>query len=270
MRRWLFIGIGTLVLAAGRAAGLVTPSWLTLLSGIGAIALINYGLGRLVRLGARAKWLLPTSIALDLTIAGLLVLLFGPGGLILGFLAAFLPYTPLYGQKGLVVLASSGAISYLAAALIHETLVENLALQAAASNASHYFEAALLALAGVGLGRPWEILLSRLQSTRAILDRIGTGSAGERLPVDLPDDLGRIGMSINTILDRVDGSAAAMHSQADLIARAAERFAKAARDLADSCQAAVETVNRLAGDLRSHDESGEEDLAIAADMAATA
>jgi len=270
VRRWVLIAVGVFVLVIGSAGGLVSVPLLTIFSGLSVFGVINYALGRTLRLGLHGGWLLHLSAGIDLTISGLLVFLYGPGGLILAFLMAALPYSHLYGPAPWGVLALGTGICYLAAASLHEVMFEGLSLSAVAQNVSLYLEALLLTLVTVGLGNTWGTLVARLEATRSILGRVEAGALDERIPADQADDLGMIGNSVNRVLDHVAETAAALLSEADQVASAAAQLGRSTQSLVESSRAITGVVAETVEDIGRQAASVEEDLANARDLANTA
>ncbi len=270
VRRWVLLAVGGLVLVVGSAAGTVSISLLTLFSGLSVFGTINFTLGRLPRLGLHGGWLLHLSAGLDLTISGLLVFLYGPGGLILVFLVTAIPYSHLYGPALWGLLALGTGICYLAAASLHEVVFEELSFSAVLQNVSPFVEAVLLTLVTLGLGNTWRTLLGRLVVTRSILGLVEAGSLDERVPEDQADDLGMIGQSVNRVLDHVAEAATALLSEADQVENAAAQLGRSTQSLVESSRAITGTVAQTAEDMGRRAASVEEDLANASDLARTA
>ena len=252
-RRWLVLGAVTLLLALGRLLGAAAGSWSIIIGLIAVLALLNYALYHLLQSGWSPGWLLHASAALDLVLAGLLVVFYGAGGVALGFVATTHPYSRWYRRRNWSLLVLAAGTTYLTAATVHEAVFRNSLRDILDYRSTVYLEAVLLMLVMVVLGISWKSVFDRLAATRSALAKWEAGSLGERVPTGRQDELGLLERSVNRVLDRVTKEIGALHSEATQLAHLSSQLSISARQLATAGQDLELDASRTAGDI---DESG--------------
>ncbi|MBI3081973.1 MAG: hypothetical protein HYY94_03515, partial [Gemmatimonadetes bacterium] len=91
-RRWWMIGVGACLLPLSRLVGFVPVSYVTIVAVVAVAAAINLAIAGVLRSGWYRWWQVYALALIDVVLVSTPVALFGPGGLIVGFYLALLPY----------------------------------------------------------------------------------------------------------------------------------------------------------------------------------
>lgn len=243
-RRWWMVGAGAALIALGSAAGLVRAPVLTIGLVAAAAVVANVVAGAAVAKGWYRRWYLYLLALLDLLLAGGLVVFFGPGGYVVAFYLAVLPYAFDHGRGMGDVLVLAGSLVYLAAAALHGWVFDGQA----ALSASVYFETVVFVVVALALRRTPASLVERIRAARGVVAEVEAGTLGVRAPATRSDELGFLERSLNRMLDQIAETISAVQREADEAAAFAEVLAQAsAAMLASSERVTAATAELAAG-----------------------
>lgn len=269
-RRWILIGAAALLWVIGRSTGIVETSWTVIAAALIVYLAINYGLARLVRSGWHRGWLVHCFAALDLTLAGLLVVHYGAGGLALAIPFVILPYSELYDHLGWAMTSLAAGAVYFGAAAAHELIFEASRQYLPASTSPVYIEATLTAVITWGLGLTWSSVFGRLSNTRAVIAAWEAGSLEERIPAERADQLGLLEHSVNRILDRVSRTIADVNQDAKRLSSSTARASLSAQRLAEDGQKVATQAGVIVEDLMSSGSTAKGELTALNDLGTAA
>src|SRR5690242_523469 len=266
--RWGFVGIGVLLLASVRLAGLVPVSWVFIGAFTIAFAAINYGMSRMARERAFQAWFAYLNIAIGAAMISTVVFALGPTGhlLYVAYLIAPLQAALYLGQTeawqalllnvtgfGLVtaVRVSQASPGWTWAGFAQETLV--------------------LAFACVALVPMLTRLVDRLRMARETLAQIEAGDLRAKVQDDELDELGFLGVSVNRTTEAIAGIVGQVQQQSQDLAAMAQQLAASAQELQAASQEISATAQQLSdGTTRQRQliGHGREDSEAAAGVAA--
>lgn len=248
-RRWGFLaGVGALALA-GPVLGLHSVGTSTVVGSIGAAVVAHLVLITLLRRGALRGRQTYALASFDLILAGITVVYYGPGGLLVAFLLAVLPYSFDQRRRFGRILAFVASLAYLAATGAHNAWVAVPRRGAFDLGASTLVEAlAFLAVALALAGIPAS-LLTRLRRLRVVLREIRGGRLGVRASAGRSDEAGFLEQEVNRTLETLGGAISQVQREADEVAAFADVLATHAARLLETSREAITTANRLASDM---------------------
>lgn len=265
-RRWWMIAVGALLLALGRLVGALTVPYVTVAIIVAAAAAINLAISGVLRSGWYRWWQVYALALIDLALVSTPVALYGPGGLIVGFFVAVLPYVFDQGRQIGDFLVLAASLAYLGAAVLHDRLVGG-AGGLWTLPASVYFETLLFILVALGLKRIPGELMHRIRVTRLIMAQAEQGEFGIRAPAAVTDELGLLERSFNHMLDQVGKTIGEVQREADEVAAFADVLAEAADRMLTSSRAVASTAADLAHEMsaqRERADAGRRDSTAAA------
>jgi len=266
--RWGFVGIGVLLLAIVRLAGIVRVSWVFILAFTVAFVAINYGMLRVARDRAFQAWFAYLNITIGAAMISTVVYALGPTGHLL-----YVSYliTPL--QAALYL----GQTEAWQALLLNATgfgLVTAVRVSQASPGwtwAAFAQETLVLAFACVALVPMLTRLVDRLRMARETLAQIEAGDLRVKVQDDEPDELGFLGVSVNRTTEAIAGIVGQVQQQSQDLAAMAQQLAASAQELQAASQEISATAQQLSdGTTRQRQliGHGREDSEAAAGVAA--
>lgn len=230
-RRWLMILTGAALLTFGRLLDYVAASFPTIGFVVGLAALANLGLRAVLRRGWYRWWHVYALALFDVSLVAALVTFYGPGGFIVGFYLAVLPYA--FDQGGTVgdFLVLTAALAYLTAAAIHGLVFETPPRSVLDLSPSVYLDTVLFMLVALALKRIPARLIERIRVSRGIVHEAQQGSLVVRAPAARSDELGFLERSLNRMLEETGATVSEVQREAEQVARFAELLARAAEQL---------------------------------------
>src|SRR5690242_4959194 len=259
--RWGFVGIGVLLLAIVRLAGIVRVSWVFILAFTVAFVAINYGMLRVARDRAFQGWFAYLNITIGAAMISTVVYALGPTGhlLYVAYLIAPLQAALYLGQTeawqalllnvtgfGLVtaVRVSQASPGWTWAGFAQETLV--------------------LAFAAVALVPMLTRLVDRLRMARETLAQIEAGDLRAKVQDHELDELGFLGASVNRTTEAIAGIVGQVQQQSQDLAAMAQQLAASSQEISATAQQLSDGTTRQR-QLIGH---GREDSEAAAGVAA--
>src|SRR5438105_11484463 len=226
--RWRVLGLGVVLLAAIRLAGVVPVAWSFILGFTVLFAAVNYAMTRVARSGALPPWYTLATMAVSAAMISAIVYAVGPTGhlLYVAYLIAPLQAALYLGrneawQALIVNLAafalvtgirtSQGAPGWSWSALLEESLV--------------------LIVTGAALVPMLSRLVARLRATRTSFARLEAGDLTARVPDDAPDELEYLGVSLNRTTDGIADIVRQGQRQRQESATLAQQLAGSARQV---------------------------------------
>ncbi|MBI2403914.1 MAG: methyl-accepting chemotaxis protein [Gemmatimonadetes bacterium] len=265
-RRWWMIGVGAFLLPLSRLVGFVPVSYVTIVAVVAVAAAINLAIAGVLRSGWYRWWQVYALALIDVVLVSTPVALFGPGGLIVGFYLALLPYVFDQGREIGDFLVLAASLAYLGAALLHERIV-GAGGAVWALPASVYLETFLFMVVALALKRIPGELMHRIRVTRLIMAQAERGEFGIRAPAAVTDELGLLERSFNHMLDEVGQTIGEVQREADEVAAFADVLAEAADRMLGSSRAVASTAADLAHEMgaqRERADAGHRDSTAAA------
>lgn len=257
-RRWAIIAVGfglLLLLKWGDPATIPVVALIV----VTAVAIAaNLAVISINRTGKYRWWLVYCLVITDILIVGAFVSLAGPGGAVVGFLVATLPYTFSEGRWVGEVLALASAICYVLAASVHGALLATPTVGFTDVPPGVFLESATLLLVAITLRRLLASLFGRIRVTRAVMRQAEAGSLAVRAPAGVDDELGFLETSFNRMLDGTAGTIAALRRETDELFVLAEVLSQAAAGVLDSSKSVAATSAELARGMAQQRELAEE------------
>src|SRR5690242_7140517 len=241
--RWGFVGIGVLLLAIVRLAGLVPVSWVFIGAFIVAFAAINYGMSRMARERAFQAWFAYLNIAIGAAMISTVVFAVGPTGHLL--YAAYL-IAPL---QAALYLGRTEAWQALLLNLTGFGLVTGLRVAQGTPGwrwTGFVQEALTLVFASVALVPMLTRFVGRLQAARETLAHVERGDLTAQVQDDQFDELGYLGVSVNRTTAAIAGVVRQVQQQSQDLAAMAQQLAAAAEELQAASQQISSTAQQLA------------------------
>jgi methyl-accepting chemotaxis protein len=201
---------------------------------------------------------------IDVALVSALVALYGPGGWIVAFYVAVLPYGFDQGREIGDFLVLTASLAYLGAAVVHNRLVGAVGALWELP-AGVYLETLLFILVALTLKRIPGELMHRIRGTRLIMAQAEQGEFGIRAPAVVTDELGLLERSFNHMLDQVGTTIGEVQREADEVAAFADVLAEAADRMLTSSRAVASTAADLAREM-----SAQRERADAGERASTA
>ncbi len=265
-RRWWMIGVGAFVLALSRLVGAVGVSYVAVAAVVAVAAAINLTIAGVLRSGWYRWWQVYALALIDVALVSTPVALYGPGGLIVGFYLAVLPYVFDQGREIGDFLVLAASLAYLGAAVLHERMV-GTGGAVWALPAGVYLETFLFIIVALALKRIPGELMHRIRVTRLIMAQAEQGEFAIRAPAADTDELGLLERSFNHMLDEVGKTIGEVQREADEVAAFADVLAEAADRMLASSRAVASTAADLAHEMsaqRERADTGHRDSTAAA------
>jgi methyl-accepting chemotaxis protein len=270
-RRWgIILGVAVL-LVLGKAFQIFDAQVLVLALTLGTAGAVNLGLSALLRTGWHTRWEVQLVALFDITLVGIPVVFFGPGGLIVGFLLAVLPY--MFDRRARVgdVLVLAGSVGYLVAAALHNIWFSAparslFALQSTTLTETLAFIAVAMALKHIPLS-----LTHRIRDLRGVLADVRFGKLGVRSAVSSSDELGFLEQEMNRMLEALGETISQVQHESDEVATFADVLAGHATRLLSASNDTARNAARLAAEMREQRDladTGRADGTAAAETAA--
>lgn len=253
-RRWGIIGAGLILLAALRWANI---SDFTAVHG-GAVLVIaiaaNLAAVFIARSGVFAWWFVYCSAVLDILIVGALVVLIGPGGIVVAFLVAILPYTFDEGRGVGHILALLAASTYVGAAAAHGAFIASPPVGLTELAPTVYVEALVFLVVASTLRRIPASLVERIRVSRAVMRQAEAGALRVRAPAGRNDELGFLEKSFNRILDEIADTIEVVQRETDEAVILAQVLSQASAGVLASSESVSASSTKLARDMASQRE----------------
>ncbi len=253
-RRWGIIGAGLILLVALKWAN-ISDFTATLGGAVLVVAIAaNLTAVSIARSGNFAWWFVYCSATLDILIVGAFVALVGPGGIVVGFLVATLPYTFDEGRGVGHILALLAASTYVGAAAAHGAFVANPPVGLAELSPTVYVEALVFLVVASTLRRIPASLLERIRVTRAVMLQAEAGALRVRAPAGRDDELGFLEKSFNCMLDEIADTIEAVQRETDEAVILAQVLSQASAGMLASNESVSASSAKLARDMGSQRE----------------
>ncbi len=253
-RRWGIIGTGLILLVALQWANI---SDFTAAHG-GAVLIVaiaaNLAAEYIVRSGVLAWWFVYCSAVLDILIVGAIVALVGPGGIVVAFLVAILPYTFDEGRGVGHILALLAASTYVGAAAAHGAFVASPPVGLTEVSPAVYVEALVFLVVASTLRRIPASLVERIRVTRAVMRQAEAGALRVRAPAGRNDELGFLEKSFNRILDDIADTIEAVQRETEEAVILAQALSQASAGVLASSESVSASSTKLARDITSQRE----------------
>jgi len=252
--RWrrAMIAVGFAFGLVGWGFGAVKTHPATMVLVAGGAAFLNELLGLIHERGWYRWWLVYALSLVDVLLVAVLIVWFGHGGLVAALFIAVLPYAFDQGHAVGNFLVLTGALAYLAASSLHNTLYEPQQGLTAAG-----LETVVFILVAMALKRIPATLIARIRHARSVMGEAEQGHLGVRAPAGESDELGFLERSFNRMLEEIGGTISTVQREADEVAAFAEQLAASAEELHATSESVTHTAQRLAGDLGRQRETAE-------------
>src|SRR3989440_126321 len=240
--RWRVLGLGAVLLAAVRVAGLVPIAWSFVLGFTVLFAAVNYAMARVARRGELPAWYAYATIGVGAAMISAILYALGPTGHLL-----YVAY----------LIAPLQAALYLGRNEAWQTLVLNLAGFAVVtavrtsqgapgwSWSASLQETLVLVVASAALVPMLTQIVARLRATRATLAQLEAGDLTVRVPDDDVDELGYLGVSVNRTTDGIAAIVRQVQRQGQDLAAIAQQLSASARQLQTASQEISATTQSL-------------------------
>jgi len=237
-RRWA-IAAGLFVMGVlGRLSGTIDTQLGTIVLVAGGAAVINALVGMINERGWYRWWFIYMLALLDVVLVNVLVLWFGPGGVIAALFIAVLPYAFDQGQTVGDFLVLVTSVAYLFASWLHGGL-----------DTSAYLETGVFIVVAMTLKRIPATLIQRIRRARSVMGEAEQGFLAVRAAAAEADELGFLEKSFNRMLEEIAATISSVQREADEVAAFAEELAAAAEQLHATTESLTQTSQRLAADL---------------------
>jgi methyl-accepting chemotaxis protein len=255
-RRWGIVAAGALLVVGLRLAQLNAAPWIALVTVVAVSSTANLTVHWISRSNRAPWWLIYCLAVVDILIVGAFATLIGPGGIVVGFLIAILPYS--FNESGRVgdALAVLAALVYLGAAAVHGSLAPGSGPGSALQSAV-FVEAVVFLAVAVVLRRMPASLVERIRVTRRVMREAEGGTLGVRAPAAHSDELGFLEKSFNRMLDEIAGTVAAVQREMDEVVILAEVLSQAAAGVLASSESVSSTSATLAKEMAAQRELAE-------------
>ena len=247
-RRWAIAGALFVLGILGRLAGAVHAPFGTIVLVAGAGAVANALVGMINERGWYRWWFVYMLALLDVALVAVLVVWFGPGGVVAALFIAVLPYAFDQGQAVGDFLVLVTSLTYLGASWLHGELYRG-AGGAGGLVATTYLETVLFIVVAMALKRIPATLVARIRRARSVMGEAEQGFLAVRAAAAEADELGFLEKSFNRMLEEIGTTISSVQREADEVAAFAEELAAAAQQLHATTEALTQMSQQLAGDL---------------------
>jgi len=240
--RWRVLGLGVVLLAGIRLAGLVAIGWSFVLGVAVVFAAVNYAMARAARADALPPWHLHATMAVDAALISAIVYAVGPSGHLL--YVAYL-IAPL---QVALYLGRNEAWQALVLNLAGFALVTGIRTSQGApgwSWSAFLQEALVLVVTSAALVTMLSRLIARVRATRTTFARLEAGDLTVRVPDDAADELGYLGVSVNRTTDGIAAIVRQAQRQGAELAALATQLTASARQLQAASQGISTTTQGL-------------------------
>lgn len=244
-RRWAIAGALFVLGILGRLAGAVHTPFGTIVLVAGAGAVANALVGLINERGWYRWWFVYMLALLDVALVAVLVVWFGPGGVVAALFIAVLPYAFDQGQAVGDFLVLVTSLAYLGASWLHGELYPG----GGGLVATTYLETVLFIVVAMALKRIPATLVARIRRARSVMGEAEQGFLAVRAAAAEADELGFLEKSFNRMLEEIGTTISSVQREADEVAAFAEELAAAAQQLHATTEALTQMSQQLAGDL---------------------
>jgi len=242
-RWWLTAGVAAASLTA-QTLDLVTAPRTSVVLTVGPVVLANTVLGLALERGWYRAWLVPATATLDIVLAALVILWFGPGGLGVVLLLAIVPSGFDRARPPIAALVAVASLSYLGASALHGAWYGGSGVTPVV-----VLETGVLAVVAFALLHLATALLARVRQARLVMAEAEQGFLAVRAPATGADELGFLERSLNRMLDEIGSTISSVQREADEVAAFAEQLAASAEHLHATSETVTETARALAAEL---------------------
>jgi methyl-accepting chemotaxis protein len=238
--RWRSVGVGVVLLAAARGAGLITLSWSFFLAFTVCAAALNYAMIRVARDTPFQPWYAHLNIAIGTALVSSVLYALGPGGHLL---------------YAVYLIAPLQAAFYLGPLEAWQALVINVtgfglvtALRSSAGDwtwAVFLKESLVLTFSCAALVPMVTKLAGRLRTTRDVLAQLERGDLTVRVRDQEADELGHVGVSLDRTTEAIAETVRQVQRQAQELAAMAQQFAASSGQLQAASQQISATAQHL-------------------------
>src|SRR3989441_12047 len=247
------VGGGFVMGLLGWAYGVVKTRPATMVLMAGGAAVLNALVGMINERGWYRWWFMDALALLDLLLVAVVIVWFGPGGFVVAFLIAVLPYAFDQGRTVGNFLVLMTAPAYLLAVELHHAWYGG----APALSPGPALETALFALIAMALKEIPATLIQRIRGARSVMGEAEQGFLAVRAPAQESDELGFLEKSFNKMIEEIGTTISSVQREADEVAAFAEQLAASAEQLHATSETVTQTAQRLAQDLAKQREMAE-------------
>ncbi|MGH7673444.1 MAG: hypothetical protein ACREMC_11155, partial [Gemmatimonadales bacterium] len=247
-RRWAIAGALLVLGILGRLAGAVHAPFGTIVLVAGGGAVANALVGLINERGWYRWWFVYMLALVDVVLVAVLVVWFGPGGVVAALFIAVLPYAFDQGQAVGDFLVLVTSLAYLGASWLHGELYASGGGEGGLA-ATTYLETVLFIVVAMALKRIPATLVARIRRARRVMGEAEQGFLAVRAAAAEADELGFLEKSFNRMLEEIGTTISSVQREADEVAAFAEELAAAAQQLHATTEALTQTSQQLAGDL---------------------
>jgi methyl-accepting chemotaxis protein len=241
-RRWWIAGaVGVLGLVGRYVVDVVEAPGGQIVLIAGGAAILNAVLGLISERGWYRWWLIYALAVVDVLLVAVLVLWFGPGGLIVAFFIALLPYAFDQGAAVGGFLVLTAALTYVAAAHLHAALYGG-----GVNLTTIGLETMVFMLVAMAVQRIPATLIARIRETRGVMGEAEQGYLAVRAAAAESDELGFLERSFNRMLEEIGSTISTVQREADEVAAFAEELAASAQELHATSEEVTHTAQELA------------------------
>jgi len=240
--RWRVLGLGVVLLAAIRLAGLVPLAWSFILGFTVVFAAVNYAMTRVARSAEHPPWFAHATIAVGAAMISAVVYAVGPTGHLLYVVYLIAPL------QAALSLGRNEAWQALVLNLTGFALVTAVRTSQGApgwSWSASLQETLVLVVTSAALVPLVSRIVARLRATRTTFARLETGDLTARAPDDAPDELGYLGVSVNRTTDGIAAIVRQVQRQGQELATMAQQLSASARQLQAASQGISTTTQGL-------------------------
>ncbi len=188
----------------GRLSGTIDTQLGTIVLVAGGAAVINALVGMINERGWYRWWFIYMLALLDVVLVNVLVLWFGPGGVIAALFIAVLPYAFDQGQTVGDFLVLVTSVAYLFASWLHGGL-----------DTSAYLETGVFIVVAMTLKRIPATLIQRIRRARSVMGEAEQGFLAVRAAAAEADELGFLEKSFNRMLEEIAATISSVQREAD-------------------------------------------------------
>ena len=240
--RWRVAGLGVVLLAAVRLAGLVPVAWSFIVGFAVVFAVVNYAMARVARTDELPPWYTHATLAVGAAMISAIVYAVGPTGHLLYVVYLIAPL------QAALYLGRNEAWQALVLNLAGFALVTAVRTSQGApgwSWSESLEETLVLLVTSAALLPMLTRIVARLRATRTTVARLEAGDLTVRVLDDAPDDLGFLGVSVNRTTDGMAAIVRQVQRQGQDLAATAQQLSASARQLQAASQGISTTTQGL-------------------------